>query len=97
MRMNNALFDGDHVEVTRLGAWLSQLLDYVVAEFVIKKRYWDSAMDRLGGVASGTLQTCLRCRGPYVHANPEDVRQLRRWLRDHSTQLVEQDRKLAKS
>jgi len=44
-----------------------------------RRGYTDTSFDRLGGLASGFLQTSLRSREPYVSVSPEDVHILREW------------------
>jgi dihydrodipicolinate synthase/N-acetylneuraminate lyase len=51
--------------------------------------FTDSAIDRLGGTASGFLSAGLRCRGPYPHATPEDAAALRRWCQEHHPEMLE--------
>lgn len=43
------------------------------------KGYTDTAFDRLGGLASGFLNTSLRSRGPYVSVSAADVETLHDW------------------
>ncbi len=53
------------------------------------KGYTDTAFDRLGGVASGFLQTSLRSRGPYPSATQADVAKLRDWYAEHFPEMLE--------
>jgi dihydrodipicolinate synthase/N-acetylneuraminate lyase len=48
-----------------------------------------TAVDRLGGVASGFLKTSLRSRGPYPSINEDDVRIMRDWYRLQFPQMLE--------
>ena len=45
--------------------------------------FTDTAFDRLGGIASGFLQSSLRSRGPYPSPTTADVHTLRAWFREH--------------
>jgi 4-hydroxy-tetrahydrodipicolinate synthase len=53
------------------------------------KGFTDTAYDRLGGRASGFLETSLRSRGPYVSATEEDVRELTDWYREHYPEMLD--------
>ena len=69
----------------RLGqgtAKLHGILDFVIGSFG-SRGYYDSAIDRLGGVAGGVLRTSLACRAPYPHATDDDVRAFRAWYREN--------------
>ena len=48
----------------------------------------DSAIDRLGGVASGFLKASLRCRGPYSSATPADAAILRAWYEKNLPEML---------
>lgn len=50
--------------------------------------FTDTAVDRLGGVASGFLKCSLRARAPYPHATPEDAAKLRHWYREHFSDML---------
>jgi len=58
---------------------LAMLLRHLFTSFE-GRGFADSAYDRLGARATGFLQTSLRCRQPYSHATPQDLRALRDWL-----------------
>jgi dihydrodipicolinate synthase/N-acetylneuraminate lyase len=80
--LNLALAKRDWAQVALQGAEVKKVLDFVVSRFV-QRGYWDSAMDRLGGVASGVLRTSLYCRGPYAHATRDDVQLMRKWYQEN--------------
>jgi len=50
--------------------------------------FTDTAFDRLGGVASGFLQTNLQGRKPYPSATAEDVAALQNWYQHHFPQML---------
>lgn len=57
---------------------VSRLFKFLHAEFGTMG-FTDTAFDRLGGLASGFLQTSMRSRGPYISVTAEDVQKLRAW------------------
>jgi dihydrodipicolinate synthase/N-acetylneuraminate lyase len=83
LKANVALAQRNWTELKACAEKLKLLLDFVIAQFVSSRGYWDTAMDRLGGVAGGVLRTSLYSRGPYPHANQEDVKTLRDWHREN--------------
>lgn len=79
----NRYLDGRNWERLAEGAKkLELLLDFVIGAFS-SRGYYDSAIDRLGGVTGGVLRTSLYCRGPYAHANEADVQSLREWYQQN--------------
>ncbi len=50
--------------------------------------FTDTAFDRLGGLASGFLETSLRSRGPYPSVTPQDVQALREWYQRHFPEMI---------
>lgn len=75
-------------------AKLRALLDFVVRSFR-PRGYFDSAMDRIGGVAGGVLRTSLRCQRPYAHGTSHDVRLLQEWYREHLPEIDLQHSRLS--
>ena len=57
---------------------VSKLFAFLHEEFG-SRGYTDTAFDRLGGLASGFLNTSMRSRGPYVSVSTKDVEKLRSW------------------
>jgi dihydrodipicolinate synthase/N-acetylneuraminate lyase len=84
--LNRELAARNWAQVTERGAQVKKILDFVITRFV-ERGYWDSAMDRLGGVTSGVLRTSLYCRGPYAHASADDVRDFREWYRQNMPEV----------
>ena len=82
LKTNVALAQRNWDQLNVCAAKLHRLLDFLMAEFA-PRAYYDSAMDRLGGVAGGVLRSGLYCRGPYPHANKKDVQILREWYRQN--------------
>lgn len=68
---------------------MTALVHFLVGELASGRVLLDSALDRLGGVASGFLKTSLRCRGPYPHTTPKDVEALREWYRKNWPDMLE--------
>jgi dihydrodipicolinate synthase/N-acetylneuraminate lyase len=89
LKANAALEQRRWAELKTCCDKLKQILDFVVQRFV-SRGHWDTAMDRLGGVAGGVLRTSLYSRGPYPHANQEDVGVLREWYREHLPEVYAQ-------
>ncbi len=73
-----AVEQGDWESVRQQTEPVSRLFAFLHDEFG-QTGYTDTAFDRLGGLASGFLQTSLRSRGPYVSVSPADVEKLRAW------------------
>ena len=67
---------------------IKPLFEFLHAEFG-PRGFTDTAFDRMGGVASGFLQTSLRSRGPYPAATEADVAMLRRWYETHFPEMLE--------
>jgi dihydrodipicolinate synthase/N-acetylneuraminate lyase len=67
-------------------AKLRALLEFLVTSFR-PRGYFDSAIDRIGGVAGGVLRTSLRCQRPYAHGASDDVRLLREWYRKNLPEI----------
>ncbi|MBL7700347.1 MAG: dihydrodipicolinate synthase family protein [Chitinophagaceae bacterium] len=72
----------DWAAVSSYGTKLNRMLKFVISEFATRG-YYDSALDRIGGRASGVLKTSIHCRKPYPHGTEEDVQKLRRWLEEN--------------
>ena len=66
---------------------VKKLIDYVVDVFE-PKGLTDTALDRFGAVALGSLQCGLRSRGPYPSASERDVLQLLAWSRKNYPELL---------
>lgn len=62
-----------------------------------ERGFTDTAYDRLGGIASGFLQTSLRSRGPYPSPTHEDVEIMRQWYHSHLPEMLEQEEEAAVS
>lgn len=82
LKANVALAQCNWAELKACAEKLNLLLGFVIAEFA-PRAYYDTAMDRLGGVAGGVLRASLYSRGPYPHAHQGDVRILREWYRNN--------------
>ena len=67
---------------------VSNLFAFLHNEFGTRG-YTDTAFDRLGGLASGFLQTSMRSRGPYVSVSPADVEKLRSWYAAEFPQMLD--------
>ena len=67
---------------------IKPLFAFLASEFA-PRGFTDTAFDRMGGVASGFLQTSLRSRGPYPAATEEDVTKLRRWYKERFPEMLE--------
>lgn len=80
--MNRFLEQQDWESVSSCGSILNKMLNFVINEFV-PLGYYDSALDRIGGRASGVLKTSLRCRKPYPYGKEEDIQKLRGWLEEN--------------
>lgn len=78
---------GDWDSVTAQSQPVSQLFAFLHAEFGTRG-FTDTAFDRLGGLASGFLQTSLRSRGPYVSVAPADVQKLRAWYQAEFPEML---------
>jgi len=63
------------------------MFDFLVGTFAAKG-LTDTAFDRLGGLASGFLQTSLRSRGPYPSVSTGDVAILRQWYTQHFPEML---------
>ena len=73
-----AVEQGDWDSVRHQAQPVSNLFAFLHNEFGTSG-YTDTAFDRLGGLASGFLQTSMRSRGPYMSVSPADVEKLRSW------------------
>ncbi|MBN2294595.1 MAG: hypothetical protein JXM70_19350, partial [Pirellulales bacterium] len=80
--------DGDWQHVEAVCERLSNLIAFLHGEYV-ERGFTDTAFDRMGGRASGFLQTSLRSRGPYTSATQKDVDQLRAWYGEHFPEMLE--------
>lgn len=67
---------------------LAALSQYLSAHFGVRG-FTDTAYDRMGGRASGFLQTSLRNRAPYTSATLEDVDHLRRWYQENFPEMLQ--------
>ena len=81
---------GDQDTVDRLQPLVAALFQELVGTFS-KRGFTDTAFDRLGGLASGFLQTSLRSRAPYPSVTPEDVKMLRGWYADFFPEMLEHE------
>jgi dihydrodipicolinate synthase/N-acetylneuraminate lyase len=70
-----------------------QHLFHFLDEMIAGRNLLDSAVDRLGGIASGFLKTSLRCRGPYSSASRADVDKLRRWYQEHLPEMLDHEKR----
>ncbi len=52
------------------------------------KGFTDTAYDRMGGLASGFLETSRQCRGPYCSPTASDIERLRQWYLDHFSDML---------
>lgn len=80
--LNRYLDDRNWERLAEGAKKLELLLDFVIGAFS-SRGYYDSAIDRLGGVTGGVLRTSLYCRGPYAYANEADVQSLREWYQQN--------------
>lgn len=97
LQLNRDLKERDWKRLSAGAAKLNRLLDFLIERFG-PLGYYDSALDRLGGVAGGVLRTSLYCRSPYPHARDEDVHALREWYRQNLPEVfmgIERMRALA--
>ena len=78
----------DWTAVDDIAPKIQALNDYVSANLVANG-LTDTAIDRIGGCASGFLRTGLRSRGPYPTATNDDIEQLRRWYGRHFADMLE--------
>lgn len=76
------------LEVERICKRLRGLHKFVVDSFAARKLP-STAVDRIGGLASGFLKISLRSRGPYQSASQEDVELLRGWYKDNFPEMLE--------
>jgi hypothetical protein len=67
---------------------LQALVEFLAANFGVRG-FTDTAYDRMGGRASGFLQTSLRSRAPYVSATQEDVERVRNWYKEHYPDMLQ--------
>ena len=58
-------------------------------ESLAGRDFTDSAIDRLGGTATGFLAAGLNCRAPYPAATAQDVADLRKWMQQNSPKMLE--------
>jgi dihydrodipicolinate synthase/N-acetylneuraminate lyase len=79
---------GSWANVSEGCAKLDRLFKFLFASFG-ERGFTDTAYDRLGGIASGFLQTSLSHRGPYPHATPSDVERVRGYYREHFIEMFE--------
>ncbi len=78
---------GDWESVKEQSQPVSQLVAFLHDEFGTRG-YTDTAFDRLGGLASGFLQTSMRSRGPYVSVTHDDIEKLRSWYASEFPQML---------
>jgi len=78
----------DWAAVSEMAPKIQALYDYVSANLVANG-FTDTAIDRIGGRASGFLGTSLRCRGPYPAATNDEVEHLRRWYGENFPDMLE--------
>ena len=76
--LNRHLASQNWEQVAKGSKKLELLLNFMIGTF-IPRGYYDSALDRIGGVAGGVLRTSLNCRGPYTHGDEADVLLLKEW------------------
>jgi len=88
LAMWQALDNRDWTEMEKFQLQIKPLFEFLAAEFS-PQGFTDTAFDRMGGVASGFLQTSLRSRGPYPSATSDDVETLRRWYKSHFPEMLE--------
>lgn len=69
-------------------AKLASLFKFLFENFG-DRGFTDSSYDRLGGIASGFLQTSLSHRGPYPHPVSADVDQLRSYYAEHFPEMLQ--------
>lgn len=79
---------GDWDSVSRQAEPVSRLFAFLHSEFGTRG-FTDTAFDRLGGLASGFLQTSLRSRGPYVSVSPADVQNLQSWYEAEFPEMLQ--------
>jgi 4-hydroxy-tetrahydrodipicolinate synthase len=79
---------GDWESVRQQTQPVSKLFAFLHEEFGTRG-YTDTAFDRLGGLASGFLQTSLQSRAPYVAVSPVDVEKLRSWYAAEFPQMLD--------
>lgn len=73
--------------VAAAGADLQALFDFFGAKFG-DRDFTDSAIDRLGGTATGFLSAGLRTRAPYPSATPEDAAVIREWMKQNCPNML---------
>ena len=88
MALWQALRDKDWAELNRLSEQLKTYRREFGNPVLAPLELTDSAIDRLGGIATGHLQTSLRCRGPYPSADPDTVRLCREWFERHMPDAI---------
>jgi len=67
---------------------LDRLFAFLDEQFA-DRGFTDTAYDRLGGLATGFLQTSLANRGPYPAPTPADVARLAAWFRESLPEMLE--------
>lgn len=85
--LNEDLKRKDWPAVAEKTAKLARVHQFLVQSFA-SRRLYDSAIDRIGGVAGGVLRTSLACRKPYPHGTEDDVRALRECYRAELPEVV---------
>lgn len=88
LRMWHEVANQDWPAVAASQERIKPLFAFLASEFA-PRGFTDTAYDRMGGVASGFLQTSLRSRGPYPAATPQDVDILRRWYQRYFPEMLE--------
>ena len=66
---------------------LQELLAWLEPHFA-QKGFTDTAYDRAGTIATGFLKTSLRNRRPYPSATPQDIAEIREWMRRHYPEML---------
>ncbi len=83
----SAIEGGDSTRVAELAPRVSQL--FASLDAFDGKGFTDTAYDRLGGLASGFLQTSQRSRGPYPSITADDIETMRELYRRHFPAMLD--------
>jgi len=83
-----AVEEGDWESVRQQARPVSTLFAFLHDEFGTQG-YTDTAFDRLGGLASGFLQTSMRIRSPYASVLPAEVEKLRSWYATEFPEMLD--------